>query len=67
LYETARVGTFESSDPFALAVRFAAAGNTLDAMVDVIEAADAVHVTCVPLLDEEPALGTVNLLVLRYA
>lgn len=35
LYETARVRVFESSDPFKLAVKFAAAGNTLDAMVDV--------------------------------
>lgn len=35
LFETARLNVFESADPFALAVRFAAAGNTLDAMVDV--------------------------------
>lgn len=35
LYETARARAFESSDPFKLAVKFAAAGNTLDAMVDV--------------------------------
>ena len=35
LYETARARMFESSDPFKLAVKLAAAGNTLDAMVDV--------------------------------
>jgi hypothetical protein len=35
LYETARLSVFESSDPFELAVRLAAAGNRLDAMVDV--------------------------------
>ena len=35
LYETARASTFGSVDPFETALRFAAAGNTLDAMVDV--------------------------------
>jgi len=35
LFDTARHIVFESGDPFQLAVKFAAAGNTLDAMVDV--------------------------------
>jgi len=41
LCETARLSVFESSDPFQLAVKFAAAGNTLDAMVDVTGAPKA--------------------------
>lgn len=35
LYETARIRIFEHLDPFSLAAKFAAAGNALDAMVDV--------------------------------